>query len=270
MAESVATATARMPRGQRLLLLLVWLLAAVPVALWLLQRYDPEAAVELVATGERWLLRIGILVGALLLVAMLAFPPVPAWLRLRWHQLRLSLTSDRGPLLRALGELQHFASAQRHFEVGRLALLRREFATAMPHLAKAIELDAGMATAYHHMGLLLFRHGRIDDAAAAFARAEALEPGHAFGDALLHVGRCLDLAEQHRPAAELLQRHRLQHGGNRRSHYWLGLALQAAGDRQDAAAAFAIAAAPPTQQLTPEENWFRALARVRRWRGASA
>jgi tetratricopeptide (TPR) repeat protein len=277
MAEANATTaadgtqvSASLPTGQRLVLLIVWLVAAVPVLLWLLQRSDPEAAVELVAVGTLWFVRIALGAGGLLLVAALLFPPVPAWLRLRWHDLRLSLTSDRGPLLRAIGELEHFASAQRHFEVGRLALLRREFAVAMPNLVAALTLAPDMAAAHHHIGLLLLRHGRLHDAAGAFARAEELDPGHAFGDALLHLGRCLDLAEQHQQAADALRKHAERHGGNRRSHYWLGLALQAARDQAGAAAAFAVAAAPPTQKLTAEENWFRALARVRRWRGARA
>lgn len=257
-----------LPPGQRVALLLVWLAAAVPVLLWLTQRGDPELAVALVAGGTRWFMRLALGAGGLLLVAALLFPPVPAWLRLRWHELRLSLTSDRGPLLRALGELQHFASAQRHYEVGRLALLRREFAVAMPHLQAALQLEPQMAAAHHQFGLLLFRHGQLGAAAAAFARAEELDPGHAFGDALLYLGRCLDLAEHHQRAVDVLRRHAQRHGGNRRSHYWLALALQATGDRAGAAAALAVAAAPPTQALTAEENWFRALARVRLWRGA--
>ncbi len=263
-------AAARLPAGQRVALLLIWLVAAVPPALWLAHRSDPELAVQLVAGGTLWLTRLALGLGLTLLLAALLFPPVPAWLRLRWSELRLSVTSDRGPLLRALGELQHFASAQRHYEVGRLALLRREFALALPHLQAALQLEPDMAAAHHQLGLAMFRHGQLGVAASAFARAEELDPGHAFGDALLYLGRCLDLTDHHQQAVEILRAHQARHGGSHRSHYWLGLALQAAGDTHGAADAFAVAAAPPAHKVTAEENWFRALARVRRWRqGAS-
>ncbi len=255
---------------QRALLGAVWLLAAVPVGLWLLHRSDPEAAVVLAQRAGTWALRALAGAGALLFVGALLFPPVPAWFRLRWHDLRLALGSDRGPLLRALGELQHFASAQRHFEVGRLALLRREWALAVPHLEQAIALEPTMAAAHHGAGTALFRYGQLAHAAAAFARAEQLDPGHAFGDALLHYGRCLDLLGQHDEAVRVLDAHAARHGGNCKSHYWLGQALAAAGDTARARAAFAAAAAPPDQALTAEQNWFRALARVRLWRGGTA
>ncbi|MCA8966560.1 MAG: tetratricopeptide repeat protein [Planctomycetes bacterium] len=259
-----------LPAGQRLALLLIWLVAAVPPALWLVSRSDPDLAVQLVHRGTVWVTRLALGAGAVLALAALLFPPVPAWLRLRWNELRLSLTSDRGPLLRAMGELEHFASAQRHYEVGRLALLRREFSLALPHLQAALEMEPDMAAAHHHLGLAMFRHGQLGVAAAAFARAEELDPGHAFGDALLYLGRCLDLADHHQQAVEVLRKHQARHGGGHRSHYWLGLALLAAGDAHGAADAFAVAAAPPAQKITAEENWFRALARVRRWRGGAS
>lgn len=268
----VATIAPRvgLPIGQRLCLSLIWIATAVPLVLWLIARSDPELAVVAVERGVTWAINLSFGAGAVLAIAALVFPPVPAWLRLRWSELRLSLTSDRSPLLRAMGELQHFASAQRHFEVGRLALLRREFGLAVPHLQAAIEMDPQMAAAHHQLALAMFRHGQIGAAALEFARAEELDPGHAFGDALLYLGRCLDLADHHSQAVEALRRHRAQHGGSHRSHYWLGLALHAAGDAKGAGEAFAVAAAAPTQKLTAEENWFRALARVRRWRGVSA
>lgn len=268
--ERAANAAQSLPTGQRLALLAVWLVAAIPPLLWLVHRSDPELTVELVQHGSEWLARLGLGAAVLSAVAALIFPPVPAWLRLRWSDLRLSLTSDRGPLLRALGELEHFASAQRHLEVGRLALLRREFPLALPHLQAAIAMDPQMAAAYHQLGLVMFHLGQLPLATAAFAGAERLDPGHAFGDALLHLGRCLDLTDHHREAVETLRRHQTRHGGSHRSHYWLGLALQASGDTRGAAEAFAVAAAPPSQKLTAEENWFRALARVRGWRGSAA
>ena len=256
----------RIPSGHRLALLCVWLLAAVPPALWFISETDPELAVQIAQRGWSWCVRATIALAGLLLVAALAFPPVPAWIRLRWSEMRLSVTSDRGPLLRALGELQHFESPQRHLEVGRLALLRREFELAARHLHRTIELDPQLAAAHNMFGSCLLRFGKLDVAAVSFARAEELDPGHAFGDAQLHLGRCLHLLGRSRDAATVLQAHGHQHGGGRKSAYWRGQALEAIGDAAGANTAFAAAAAPPTSRLNAEENWFRALARVRAWR----
>jgi tetratricopeptide (TPR) repeat protein len=270
MAEAVpAPEPARISAGNRIALAVVWLLAAVPVALWIVHRDDPELAVVVAQHLWTWTVRL-LLGGAVLFaVAALLFPPVPAWLRLRWHDVKLAATSNRGPLLKALSELRHFESAQRHFEVGRLALLRRDLAIALPHLQRAIALDPDVAAAHHQFGLCLLRIGQIGAAAAEFAYAERLEPGHAFGDSQLYLGRCLDLAGRHAEAAAILTEHAAQHGGGRRSGYWRGQALQNAGDAAGAREAFAQAAAAPTQRLSAEENWVRALARVRTWRGGT-
>lgn len=259
-------AAPRVPVGHRIALAATWLVAAFPIALYLVHREDPELAVRVAQGTATWTTRT-LLAASLLGVAALLYPPVPAWLRLRWNELWLTSTSDRAPLLRALTELQHFASAQRHFEVGRLALLRRDFPLALQHLQQAIVLDPEIAAAHHNLGLALFRVGQQIAAAPAFEHAERLDPGHAFGEALLLLARCHFVAGQYGQAVELLLRHQRAHGGSHRSHYWLGQALQQVGDHDGARAAFATAAAAPAARLSAEENWFRALARVRMWRG---
>ena len=101
-------------------------------------------------------------------------------------------------------------------------------------------------------------------AAAAFHAAEQLDPGHAFGDALLHLGRCLhQLGDA--TALATLRAHQQRHGGGPRSHVWFADALLRAGDHTAGVTALREAAAPPKQRLTAEENWFRAIARVRLW-----
>ncbi|MCA8952648.1 MAG: hypothetical protein KDE27_24260, partial [Planctomycetes bacterium] len=198
------------------------------------------------------------------------FPPFPAWIRLMLERLRLNFASDRGPLLKALAELQHFESAARHLEIGRLALLRSELQLAAQHLARAVELDGSIAGSHHQLGLLLLRIGQVPRAAAEFQRAEQLDPGHAFGDALLNLGKCALLLGDNAGAARVLEEHERRHGGSRKSHYWLGKAKHATGDLPGASAAMSYAAAPPDKQrLTAEENWFRALARVWLWRGGA-
>lgn len=246
--------------------LLVLALACWPPALWLLHAWDPEAVVRLSQAAAAGLRRGLLGSGALLLVACLVFPPVPAGLRLWAHRLRLQFTSDRGPLLRALGELQHFASAARHYEVGRLALQRGEVTLAGQHLYAALQLEPHHAGAQYQFGLLCLRLGQLQTAMRAFTAAEQIDPGHHFGDAKLHAGRACQLLGNAVVAASLLRHHQSRHGGNRRSHYWLGQALAELGDREGAAAAFAAAAQANLGPLTPEEGWYRALARVAGWR----
>jgi hypothetical protein len=110
----------------------------------------------------------------------------------------------------------------------------------------------------------LFSQHAWQAAANAFLRAETLDPGHAFGDALLHHGRALHELGDAR-ALEVLRAHQQRHGGGPRSHLWLADALLRAGERDAGLAALREAAAPPRTRLTAEENWFRALARVRLW-----
>src|SRR5262245_25984907 len=248
---------------------LVWLAAVVPVALWLLHRSDPELAVRVAQVGGSWLANGLLGLGVAAFVASLCYPPLPAGLRLLLHRARLAWASDRGPLMRAAAELRHFESAQKHLEVGRLALQLGDLSLAGPHLLRAVELDRNLAAAHYQFARLLFRVGHLAPAERAFANAETLEPGHAFGDAALHRGRCLDLLGDHAGAVRVLQQHAAQHGGNRRSQYWLAEALQASGDREGSIAAYRAAAAPKTTSITAEENWFRSRARVALWRHGS-
>ena len=247
-------------------LAIVWLAAAWPVVLYAVHCQDPEAAVRLAQIAWLGVARTFLGGGALLVVALVVFPPAPAWLRLTGNRMLRSLTTDSAPLRRALADLQHFESAARHLDAGRLALQSGKIETAAPHLLRAVELDPTLPGAQHQLGLLLFRLHGLPAAFAAFRTAERLDPGHAFGEALLHAGRCAFLLGDVAGAVQLLQQHQRTHGGGRRSHCWLADALAANGDAEGARAALGYAAAPVTQRLTAEENWFRALARVRLWR----
>lgn len=249
---------------------IVWLCALWPVALWLVHCSDPELAVAL-AHGTRdvlWGAAWWLLGGALVLCAL--FPPAPAWLRRSWSRAWTSVAMDQTPLHKARSELQHFETAARHAELGRLLRLRRQNTLATQHLARAVELDPGIASAWHQLGLVLFSQHQWQHAANAFHRAEQLDPGHAFGDALLHIGRSLyELGSAE--ALPVLRAHEQRHGGGPRSQLWLADALARAGEHAAAVAALRQAAAPPARRLTAEENWFRALARVRLWgKGARA
>jgi hypothetical protein len=261
MTEIPRTSSPWLPRVP---LALVWLAAAWPVALWLVHRSDPELAVVIAHTATRWSWRVALVVGAVGLVLFLAFPPAPAWLRRAGSRVWLAITADQAPLVKARSELQHFETATRHAEIGRLLRLQRKNGEALQHFARAVELDQGIPSAWHQLGLVLFAQHEWQMAANAFHRAETLDPGHAFGDALLYLGRALhELGDPQ--ALPALQTHERRHGGGPRSHLWLSEALARAGDRTAALAALRVAAAPPPQKLNAEENWFRALARVRLW-----
>jgi tetratricopeptide (TPR) repeat protein len=245
-------------------LAIIWLCALWPVALWLVHRADPVLAVRIARDTSHALTVALASVLAIAVVLGLFFPPAPAWVRRSCSRVWRSLTMDSLPLLKAQSELQHFETAARHAEIGRMLRLRRRNEQAVFHFVRAVELDAGIASAWHQLGLILFSQRDWPRAANAFLRAETLDPGHAFGDALLHHGRALhELGDAH--ALDVLREHQRRHGGGPRSHLWLADALLRAGERDAAIAALRVAAAPPSQRLSADENWFRALARVRLW-----
>ena len=244
----------------------VWLLAAWPVVLWAVHRGDPVLAVSMAQMLQRGATTTGLWLLLAIGIACVVLPPVPAWLRLVWHRTWRRLGTDAAPLRKARADLANFESAARHLEIARLLWQRDQPEPATPHVQRALELDADIASAWHLLGAVRFAAADYAAAAAACARAEALDPGHAFGEALLLQGRARFLLGE--PAGlELLQRHRQHHGGGARSHLWLAEALQRAGDRPAAIAVLRTAAQKPPRASTAEEQWFRALARVRLWGG---
>lgn len=246
--------------------LAVWCCALLPVFLYLLQRRDPVLAVEVANTLTGWMIRALLAGGGLCGAGLIFYPPFPAWIRRFYDRLRRSWTVDRQPLIKALADLEHFETAQKHFEVARLCWLRTDLGMVGPHAARAVELDPQMAQAHHLLGHYLARVGALPQALLAFTAAERLDPGHAFGEAQLMVARTLSLLGRHEDALASFERHSAEHGGGHRSDYWRGEALATAGRPKDAGRAFREAAADPGQKLPAEENWYRALARVKCWR----
>lgn len=248
-------------------LVVVWLLAVWPFVLWLAHRSDPVLAVHL-ADGAASALRTTAWWSAIGFVALcLLHPPLPAWLRLVGHRAWRRMSTPEAPLRQALAALAQFESAARHLDVARLAFQRQLPQASANHAARAIALDPSPASAWHLLGLSLVDLGKLDDALHAFEQAEARDPGHAFGEALLQQGRLLFLRGD--PAGlALLQEHERRHGGGARSHLWLAEALDRAGDRVAATAALRTAAAKPNHAASLEERLFRARARARlRFRG---
>lgn len=251
---------------------LLWTLAIVPVALWLLHLQSPTAAVA----THLWVaqaLRTSALAGAVTLaVGLLLFPPLPAGLRLLLASTRKLATGDRSRLARAHADLQQLETAQRHLDYGRLAAQAGQPGVAVQHLRRAVELDAGAIAPRYEIGELLHDQRAYAQALPWLLDVVQRDPGHAFGEALLRLARVTFLCGDHRAALALLQQHERAHGGNRRSQYWLAQALDAVGDRTAARAVLTQAAAPPPprQRLTAEENWYRAWARVALWRHGGA
>lgn len=237
--------------------------ALLPAALFLTHLIDPVLAVRSARLLTVLATDAALLTACLFVAGLLLYPPLPAWLRLLADRTRAAWSSDQPALQRARAELRHFENAQRHFEIARLAWIRRDFTLLGTHAARAVELDGELPGAHHLYGQFLLANARPAEAARQFEAAERLEPGHAFGAALLLEARATHLAGDTEAALQLFDRHATTYGSSHRSNWFHGEALLAAGRIDAARRAFAAAAAPPPQRLTAEENWFRALARVR-------
>lgn len=242
---------------------LVAALALLPGVLYLLHLSDPVLAVRAAVALTRWVVLAVAAGAAVLLLGLLAYPPLPARIRLFVDRTRAAWTADQAALQRARAELEHFENAQRHLDVARLAWIRRDFGLLGTHAARAVELDAELPAARYLYGQFLLENARPAEAAAEFEATERLDPGHAFGNALLLQARAEHLAGDLDGALRDFDAHRAHYGDSHRSNWFHGEALLAAGRTDDARRAFADAAAAPPNRLPAEENWYRALARVR-------
>ena len=61
-----------------------------------------------------------------------------------------------------------------HFARGSIHLQLKEYERALPHLARALELQPESGAAHHHMGLTLEGLGRLQEAKALYRRASDL------------------------------------------------------------------------------------------------
>ncbi len=258
-------------RGMRLSLqalpsLLLWWLAALPIVLYVGNATDPVEAVRmgraLTAAAPNALLWTAVVALALALL----WPPFSASIRLGLARMSEALRTDRGPLLRAIAELRNFESAARHLEAGRAANACRDHRSAIAHLIRAIQMERDLLAAHYQIGVAFCELGALQQATQAMTHVVGLDPTHAFGDALLRLARARQQSGDKIAARDLLVQHQKEHGGNRKSHHWLGLAHLALGDRDAARAALEVAASKANKPRTAEENWHRAKARVLLWR----
>lgn len=244
----------------------VWVIALLPVGFYVLHLSNPQAAVSLSTMAKELALQALLVAAVAAIAGFLLYPPLPAWVRRYLDRTRTKWSADRAPMARAIAELQHFETAQKHFEIAKLAWIRSDYVLVAVHAQRSVELDGTLPAAQHLLGLISLRTNALAEALQAFTAAERLDPGHAFGDALLHVAHVQQLLGDLNASLASFKQFERAHGNNHRSNFWHGDALFAAGKSDDAAKAFHAAAADPKAKLTPEENWFRARARVRCWR----
>lgn len=244
----------------------VWVIALLPVGFYVLHLSNPQAVVSLSTIAKELTLQ-ALLVAAIAAIAgFLLYPPLPAWVRRYLDRTRTKWSADRAPIARAIAELKHFETAQKHFEVAKLAWIRSDYVLVAAHAKRSVALDGTLPAAQHLLGLISLRTDALPAALQAFTAAERLDPGHAFGDAQLHIAHLQHLLGDLNASLASFEQFTRAHGNNHRSNFWHGEALLAAGKSDEAAKAFHAAAANPKTRLTSEENWFRARARVRCWR----
>ena len=244
----------------------VWVIALLPVGFYLLHLRNPQAAVSLSTAATELTLQALFVAAAAAIAGFLLYPPLPAWVRRYLDRTRTKWSADRAPMARAISELKHFETAQKHFEIAKLAWIRSDYALVATHAQRSVALDATLPSAQYLLGLISLQTDARPEALAAFSAAEQLDPGHAFGHALLHLAHVQHLLGDQNSSLASFKQYTRAHGSNHRSNYWHGEALLAAGRANEAAKAFQAAAADPKARLTAEENWFRARARVRCWR----
>ena len=269
-ASSQAQMAAPIKLRQRLPSLLpltaIWVTALLPVIFYGIYQANPEAAVVVALQIKQWSLRILMLAISATAVGILFYPPLPAWLRRLLDRTRTKWSADRAPMLRALSELKHFETAQKHFEVAKLAWIRCDYELAGKHIHRSVQLDPSLPAAQYLLGQFALRSGARTEALSAFTAAEHLEKNHAFGSAQLHKAHLQHLTGDLSESLQTFTSYFREHGSSHRSNYWHAEALLDAGQTQAAAAAYRTAAADPKMRLNSEENWFRARARVRCWR----
>ncbi|GAB4143447.1 MAG: hypothetical protein Fur0037_11060 [Planctomycetota bacterium] len=245
----------------------LWIAAAFPLVLLAVHEISPVAAVSIASEAARWSLRLCLGVTAVFAAGLALLPTVRAGVAFAFSMWLDSVRRNPAPLRKAQMELRHAETAARHFEVGRLAALQGDLRLAATHLSRALEIDPEIDSALFLLGKTAFQAKDFSSAGRILGEVVAKDPNHAFGEALLLLGRCRYVLGDVECAAELLQRHDREQGGNSKSKFWLAQALFAAG-RAAAAEEALRAAATPLQgrRETPEERFYRARARVRLWR----
>ena len=249
---------------RKLFAAILLLVALVPLCVVTMHASDPIGnivfwiqATDLAAEAGLYLALAGV-------AAALLYPPAIPYLRLRAHQIRARLGTDRGPMMEGLARLRHLETHDELLKVGRLARQLGDSKLALEHLARAFELDPSHATGRYQFALLLAEMGNHEDAAHLLISLARDDERHAFGDALFQLGRSLYRMRRDAEAIAALQRHLELFPGGREAQLLLARALADNGAMEEARGQLELAKRPieAGQHLTPRDRLARAQAQV--------
>ena len=154
----------------------VWVIALLPVGFYLLHLSNPQAAVSLSTAATELTLQALFVAAAAAIAGFLLYPPLPAWVRRYLDRTRTKWSADRAPMARAISELKHFETAQKHFEIAKLAWIRSDYALVATHAQRSVALDATLPSAQYLLGLIALQTDARPEALAAFQRCRATRP----------------------------------------------------------------------------------------------
>lgn len=137
-----------------------------------------------------------------------------------------------------LRSLRDVESAHNQGKLGALLLAHGSAARALPHLERAAAGEPEVAEWSYRLGLALSARGRQREAEQALARAAALDEEHAYGGVQLALSAARLEAGDAEGALAALALFERNHGPSPESACRRGLALRAAGRRDESRAAF--------------------------------
>ena len=112
-----------------------------------------------------------------------------AWYELAWIESKAGQPDEARPALeKALSIQPNFGPAQR--DLGMLYFLRKDYATAAPHLRMATELGLKEASLFNYLGVCYSRMGKLSQAVASYQ--EALRLNGSLAEAHLNLGFVFD------------------------------------------------------------------------------
>lgn len=252
--------------------ILLWTLASAPLLLLLIDGYSPLWAEEAAYFARRGLITVGWFSLGVALFALLAYPPFVPGLRLWWRRMRTRMSIDQGPLVAARSRLKHLETADDHLLIARCSFDMGNLAAALPHLIRAIELDAQNLKARYYLARCYRHLGQLPMAVEQLLFVVQREEDHAFGRALLELATCFERLLQDGQALEAVNRFEAIAGANRESSLLRARVLRAQERHEEAKAALQQAARPPEagRAYPLEEALARAKARFALWRGGRA
>ena len=247
---------------------LLWLGALIPPGIYAVQLASPVETVELanrVGAVMARALQIGVLA---LVVAALLYPPFLPWVRLGFRRIRNRMSVDQGSMYRALEELRHLETAANHLVVARTMRNMGGLRGALAHAMRAVQMEPDGVAARFLLGSLLREAGQTQAAVEHLQAVVNKEPDHAFGEARVQLGIAQLQAGKDAEGLSVLEQHRAEFGGSRKTLYLIARARRTLGQSKEAREALLEAVSPgrDDERLTPEEELYRARARVGLWR----